>query len=182
MKCLKCDSSYNYSSIHELTKHLKFIHNVQNGDKINCVAEGCGQYFSRLYNFIRHYERFHDVNTVAIYKFTPPDNNVEIHEEIENSPIENSKNFVDFSNNINVNDLAFDFCSEIMTKNNATYTSTLNFVELTSNLLRNTTNFLELSLQSSGIKISPVKNDFEKVKNLLTPYNSVYKFKQQFEK
>lgn len=63
-----------------------------------------------------------------------------------------------------------------------TYTSALGVVETTSNLLNNLPTFLEQSIQSSGINAPSVNNDLRKVKNLLTPFNSVCKFKQQFEK
>lgn len=126
------DIACNFSSIHEFTRHLKLIQNVKNGDKINCVADGCGQYFIRFYNFICPYERFHDDNTVATYS-TPE--NVVIHNEVVNSQIQHPENCIELPDNINVSDLAFDFCSEIMTKNNMTYTSALGFVGIASNLL-----------------------------------------------
>jgi len=183
MKCLKCEISYDYPCIRELIRHLKLVHNVANGDNIKCVADGCGQYFNRLYNFIRHYERFHDDNTISAYSSNSDDINVGNSEEIVNSPIENSNICVAQTENINVNDLAWDVCSQIMTQNNVTYASALGFLGVASNLLKHAANFLEQSIQNSGIHLpSDVNNDFEKVKNLLTPFNTMYKFKQQFEK
>ncbi|CAL1296085.1 unnamed protein product [Larinioides sclopetarius] len=181
MKCLKCDNSCEYSNIRELVKRLKFVHNVQNGDKTKCIADGCGQYFNRVYNLILHHENFQDDDAITINSYAP-DNNFVIPNEIVNFTVENSESSVELQDNININGLAFDFCSEIMNKNNMTYTSALSVVGLTSDLLKNATNFLGQSLQSSGINIPSVNNDLEKVKNMLKPFNSVFKFKHQFEK
>lgn len=184
MKCVNCDIAFDYPSIRELAKHLKLVHNVKNGDRIKCVADGCGQYFNKLYCLIRHYDRFHDNNTVAAHSSNPGDITVEVPNTILNTPIENAESCVALPN-VSINDLAFDFCSEIVTKNNVTYATALDFVGVTSNLLTRTTNFLEQSIRNSGINLASLpslNNDFEKVKNLLTPFNSVYKFKQQFVK
>lgn len=193
MKCYLCYSEY--STIYELAKHLKTVHDVRNGVMINCVSVGCGQKFNRLYNLIRHFKRFHDSESFAIEscaneieRFSDFDVNSTNNDSLSivlpshNKDLAHSENGVLPFNINKVKDTALNFCSEIISKNNVTYTSAVSFVELTSNLLSNTTNFLMESIESSGIDLpSSVHDDFKKVKNILAPFKSVYKFRQQFE-
>lgn len=79
-----------------------------------------------MYNLIHHYERFHDNNTVAVFHSIC--DSVEIPNEI--NEIENSESCAaELPVNIDISNLAFDFCSEIMTKSNITYASALQHVE-----------------------------------------------------
>lgn len=177
MKCPKCKKIFY--EVEVFRRHIRFFHNVKDGEVIVCTEDNCFQIFMKVFNFIRHYKKCHPSNmheqpeiTSADHLLTnkikietvdfstniiQSDNNMpETIESVENGAVQDSN--YNISETIeNVKNAAAQHCIDLLAQPNVTVTAAVNSIEKTSDLMSHC--ILYLKQRTKDILIGNVSSE-----------------------